>query len=140
MKETKPIRIEALFLQKMPVSRNLGYSSAGRAPALQAGGQEFESLYLHWGGLPCSRIPTKAVLMPPLYLENCITTILTNTTIICFPVDVPCPARIGCSHPELSKRHEAARGAKKTNRDLLKRGGRHKAVRLRMLFKGNKEG
>ena len=24
-----------------------GYSSVGRAPALQAGGQEFESLYLH---------------------------------------------------------------------------------------------
>ena len=24
-----------------------GYSSAGRAPALQAGGQEFDSLYLH---------------------------------------------------------------------------------------------
>ena len=24
-----------------------GYSSAGRAPALHAGGQEFESLYLH---------------------------------------------------------------------------------------------
>jgi hypothetical protein len=32
-----------------------GYSSVGRAPALQAGGQEFESLYLHH-----------------LYLENCI--------------------------------------------------------------------
>ena len=25
-----------------------GRSSAGRAPALQAGGQEFESLHLHW--------------------------------------------------------------------------------------------
>ena len=25
-----------------------GLSSAGRAPALQAGGQEFESPYLHW--------------------------------------------------------------------------------------------
>ena len=25
-----------------------GYSSVGRAPALQAGGREFESLYLHW--------------------------------------------------------------------------------------------
>ena len=25
-----------------------GYSSVGRAPALQAGGQEFESPYLHW--------------------------------------------------------------------------------------------
>ena len=27
-----------------------GYSSAGRAPALQAGGQEFEPLYLHHMG------------------------------------------------------------------------------------------
>ena len=26
-----------------------GYSSVGRAPALQAGGREFESLYLHLG-------------------------------------------------------------------------------------------
>ena len=25
-----------------------GCSSVGRAPALQAGGQEFESLHLHW--------------------------------------------------------------------------------------------
>ena len=25
-----------------------GFSSVGRAPALHAGGQEFESLYLHW--------------------------------------------------------------------------------------------
>ena len=28
-----------------------GYSSVGRAPALQAGGQGFESLYLHWPGI-----------------------------------------------------------------------------------------
>ena len=28
---------------------NWGYSSVGRAPALHVGGQEFESLYLHWG-------------------------------------------------------------------------------------------
>ena len=28
-----------------------GYSSVGRAPALHAGGQEFESLYLHHRGL-----------------------------------------------------------------------------------------
>ena len=28
-----------------------GYSSAGRAPALHAGGQEFESLYLHHNDL-----------------------------------------------------------------------------------------
>ena len=30
------------------LNRIWGYSSVGRAPALQAGGQEFESLYLHW--------------------------------------------------------------------------------------------
>ena len=30
------------------LNRVWGYSSVGRAPALQAGGQEFESLYLHW--------------------------------------------------------------------------------------------
>ena len=35
-----------------------GCSSVGRAPALQAGGQEFESLHLHWHGEPC------------MYLEN----------------------------------------------------------------------
>ena len=29
--------------------RQRGYSSVGRAPALQAGGQGFESLYLHSG-------------------------------------------------------------------------------------------
>ncbi len=31
-----------------------GYSSVGRAPALQAGGQGFESLYLHGRGDPGS--------------------------------------------------------------------------------------
>ena len=31
-----------------------GYSSVGRAPALQAGGQGFESLYLHGRGGPGS--------------------------------------------------------------------------------------
>ena len=29
------------------VRHSWGYSSVGRAPVLQAGGQEFESLYLH---------------------------------------------------------------------------------------------
>ena len=38
-----------------------GYSSVGRAPALQAGGHEFESRYLHSDG--------KTSVM---YLENCI--------------------------------------------------------------------
>ena len=37
-----------------------GYSSVGRAPALQAGGHEFESRYLHWSK------------DQELFLENCI--------------------------------------------------------------------
>ena len=32
----------------LPDSLKWGCSSAGRAPALQAGGQGFESLHLHW--------------------------------------------------------------------------------------------
>ena len=39
-----------------------GCSSVGRAPALQAGGREFESLHLH-----CQRIS-----LAQMYLENCI--------------------------------------------------------------------
>ena len=39
-----------------------GYSSVGRAPALQAGGQGFESLYLH----------SKLLRLRNTYLENCI--------------------------------------------------------------------
>ena len=34
----------------MPISTR-GYSSAGRAPALQAGGQRFDPAYLHQNGL-----------------------------------------------------------------------------------------
>ena len=40
-----------------------GRSSVGRAPALQAGGQEFESLRLHW-------IPEKGSKDKNPYLEN----------------------------------------------------------------------
>ena len=39
------VQLRAGLRTGKPVSR--GYSSVGRAPALQAGGQEFESLYLH---------------------------------------------------------------------------------------------
>ena len=46
-----------------------GYSSVGRAPALQAGGREFESLYLH---LLSKESRT-------LYLENCIYETSKNT-------------------------------------------------------------
>ena len=45
-----------------------GCSSVGRAPALQAGGQEFESLHLH---LPSWTIVHDGILMS-MYLENCI--------------------------------------------------------------------
>ena len=44
--------------RRMPDS--WGYSSVGRAPALQAGGHEFESRYLHWSK------------DQELFLENCI--------------------------------------------------------------------
>ena len=44
-----------------------GCSSVGRAPALQAGGQEFESLHLH---LPSWTIVHDGILMS-MYLENC---------------------------------------------------------------------
>ena len=37
-----------------------GYSSAGRAPALQAGGQGFDSLYLHHYGLIAQMVRARA--------------------------------------------------------------------------------
>ena len=43
-----------------------GYSSAGRAPALQAGGQEFESPYLHHVVRSGRKPETKTTL----HLEN----------------------------------------------------------------------
>ena len=39
-----------------------GCSSVGRAPALQAGGREFESLHLH----------RQRISLAKMYLENCI--------------------------------------------------------------------
>ena len=50
-------------------ARLWGHSSVGRAPALQAGGREFESLYLH---LLSKESRT-------LYLENCIYETSKNT-------------------------------------------------------------
>ena len=38
---------ESLFNFQGPARDIRGYSSAGRAPALQAGGQEFDPPYLH---------------------------------------------------------------------------------------------
>ena len=38
----------AAGLKKEKNGNDWGRSSVGRAPALQAGGQEFESLRLHW--------------------------------------------------------------------------------------------
>ena len=46
------IRLNLLFNFECPLSQKVlsgiwGYSSAGRAPALQAGGQRFDPAYLH---------------------------------------------------------------------------------------------
>ena len=41
-----------------------GYSSVGRAPALQEGGQEFESLYLH------HEVRKNNLMGEGLYIEN----------------------------------------------------------------------
>ena len=38
----------SLYIYLVVFEQLWGYSSVGRAPALQAGGQEFESPYLHW--------------------------------------------------------------------------------------------
>ena len=46
-----------------------GCSSVGRAPAPQAGGQEFESLHLH---LVLKEMFNGVSGMPSMYLENCI--------------------------------------------------------------------
>ena len=46
-----------------------GCSSAGRAPALQAGGQEFESLHLH---LVLKEMYIYISGTLSMYLENCI--------------------------------------------------------------------
>ena len=44
---TKDFFQNSLFNFQGPARDIRGYSSAGRAPALQAGGREFESLRLH---------------------------------------------------------------------------------------------
>ena len=44
---TKDFFQNSLFNFQGPARDIRGYSSAGRAPALQAGGQRFESAYLH---------------------------------------------------------------------------------------------
>ena len=51
--KVKPGAADGTALETVRESRRLpepirGLSSAGRAPALQAGGREFESLSLHW--------------------------------------------------------------------------------------------
>ena len=42
-----------------------GCSSAGRAPALQAGGQGFEPLHLHWTGKPVGTARLKRAGIAP---------------------------------------------------------------------------
>ena len=44
---TKDFFQNSLFNFQGPARDILGYSSAGRAPALQAGGQRFDPAYLH---------------------------------------------------------------------------------------------
>ena len=46
---TKDFFQNSLFNFQGPARDIRGYSSAGRAPALQAGGQEFDSPHLHQG-------------------------------------------------------------------------------------------
>ena len=45
---------ESLFNFQGPARDTRGYSSAGRAPALQAGGHRFDPDYLHQGRLDTS--------------------------------------------------------------------------------------
>ena len=49
---TKDFFQNSLFNFQGPARDIRGYSSAGRAPALQAGGHRFESVYLHQPGKP----------------------------------------------------------------------------------------
>ena len=59
-----------------PVSVNYlwGCSSAGRAPALQAGGQEFDSPYLHHLEVRCEKLEDYSLRsyrkLPGLHLEK----------------------------------------------------------------------
>ena len=46
-----------------------GCSSVGRAPALQAGGQEFESLHLHVRHEPCMKFHVQRLLLTKKYLD-----------------------------------------------------------------------
>jgi hypothetical protein len=55
--ESKGREFESLRARQM----NWGYSSVGRAPALQAGGQRFESAYLHQLFLDSSAVEHPAV-------------------------------------------------------------------------------
>ena len=64
-----------------------GCSSDGRAPALQAGGQGFESPHLHWKPEEIQWFPKKRkgpkvlsieALLQSMYLENCIQRINNN--------------------------------------------------------------
>ena len=48
--------LETVWESRWPPASIWGCSSVGRAPALQAGGQEFESLHLHEGNEPCTDV------------------------------------------------------------------------------------
>ena len=56
---SESLKREEPFLQK-PAKPTWGCSSAGRAPALQAGGQEFEPPHLHQYGLIAQVVRARA--------------------------------------------------------------------------------
>ena len=55
-----------------------GYSSVGRAPALQAGGQGFESLYLHGSNEESAKFFWKTVRAMLASARNCFTEKITG--------------------------------------------------------------
>ena len=50
------LRIRKEILEKVEQTRKRGCSSAGRAPALQAGGHGFEPHHLHQSAVPTAKI------------------------------------------------------------------------------------
>ena len=53
------VRSEVQILPGPPMLLKRGCSSAGRAPALQAGGRRFESDHLHFSRFACANAPAK---------------------------------------------------------------------------------
>ena len=57
---TKDFFQNSLFNFQGPARDLRGYRSAGRAPALQAGGQRFDPVYLHQQAEPAEKAKVKA--------------------------------------------------------------------------------